>query len=166
MSSFWAIEEDVNAELLGQFEMGGSIEPIPSDTQLLAFIDEAKWDSYEGNDYISLRWNVIKPEEYKNRKIFQKLKVNEADAKKADKAKRMLMAIDHNSKAGLMATGKEPTTEMMQSKLTNRPMVIKVMVWKIDDKQGNWIAAVAPKSDGVPDKVVKVVVENNPEDIF
>jgi hypothetical protein len=166
MSDFWLIEEDVNEELLGQFTMNGSMEPIPNNTKLLAFIDEAKWDAFDGFEYISLRWNVIKPEEFKNRKIFQKLKVKEADPKKADKAKRMLMAIDHNSKAGLMATGQEPTTELMQNKLTNRPMVINVQVWEMNDKKGNWIVAVAPKNSGVPDKVIKVVVEEDPNELF
>ncbi len=161
--SFWTIEENTEAENLGQFEMGGGeIAPIPNKTQALAFIDEVKWDEYEGDSYISARWNIIKPEEYKNRKIFQKIRVNDNDAKKSDKAKRMLMAIDHNAKGGLMASGKEPTTEMMQSKLTNKPMVIMLQIWAIEDKntgemkRGNWVSAVSPKGDGVPDKVVKV----------
>lgn len=161
--SFWAIENNTEEENLGQFNMGGGeIEPIPNKTQVLAFIDEIKWDEYEGDSYISARWNVIKPDEYKNRKIFQKIRVNDADAKKSDKAKRMLMAIDFNAKGGLASSGKEPTTEMMQSKLTNKPMVIMLQIWAIEDKntgemkKGNWVSAVSPKGDGVPDKVIKV----------
>jgi len=161
--SFWAIENNTEAENLGQFEMGsGEITPIPNKTQVLAFIDEVKWDEYEGDSYISARWNVIKPDEYKNRKIFQKIRVNDNDAKKSEKAKRMLMAIDFNAKGGLVASGKEPTTEMMQSKLTNKPMVIMLQIWAIEDKntgemkRGNWVSAVSPKGDGVPDKVIKV----------
>lgn len=161
--SFWTIENNTEEENLGQFAMGGGdLDPIPNKTQVLAFIDEIKWDEYEGDSYISARWNIIKPEEYKNRKIFQKIRVNDNDAKKSDKAKRMLMAIDFNAKGGLAASGKEPTTEMMQSKLTNKPMVIMLQIWAIEDKQtgemkkGNWVSAVSPKGDGVPDKVVKV----------
>lgn len=165
-SNFWLVEEDINEELIGQFDMGGSIEPIPDGTQLLAFIDEAKWDSFEGEEYISFRWDILKPEEYKNRKIFQKLKVKDEDDKKSSKAKRMLMAIDHNSKAGLMSTGEEPTTQLMQNKLTNRPMVIKVQIWNFNDKTGNWISSVAPKGENIPDKVIKVIVENDPDEIF
>lgn len=161
--SFWALETTTEQENIGTFMMSnGDIEPIPKNTQVLAFIDEIKWDEFQGDSYISARWNVIKPEEYKNRKIFQKIRVNDDDPKKADKAKRMLMAIDFNAKGGLAASGKEPTTEMMQAKLTNKPMVIMLQIWAIEDKEtgemkkGNWISAVAPKGEGVPERVVKV----------
>jgi len=167
--SFWLNEENTAEENLGQFEMGGGeIAPIPNKTQVLAFIDEIKWDEYQGDSYISARWNIIKPEEYKNRKIFQKIRVNDAKDEKAAKAKRMLMAIDYNAKGGLAASGKDPTTEMMQSKLTNKPMVIMLKVWAIEDKEtgemkrGNWISAVSPKDASVPDKVIKVERETKP----
>ena len=161
--SFWTVENNTAEENLGQFEMGGGeIIPIPNKTQVLAFIDEIKWDDYEGDVYISARWNIIKPVEYKNRKIFQKIRVNSDDTKKKEKAIKMLMAIDYNAKGGLAASGKEPTTDVMQSKLTNKPMVIMLQIWAIEDKQtgemkkGNWVSAVSPKGDGVPDKVIPV----------
>jgi hypothetical protein len=164
--SFWLNEENTQEENLGMFEMGGGeIAPIPNKTQVLAFIDEIKWEEYQGDSYISARWNVIKPEEYKNRKIFQKIRVNDEKDEKAAKAKRMLMAIDYNAKGGLAASGKEPTTELMQSKLTNKPMVIMLQVWSIEDKEsgemkrGNWISAVSPKTAGTPDKVIPIVRE-------
>lgn len=164
--SFWAIEKNTAEENLGMFEMGGGeIEPIPAKTQLLAFIDEIKWDEYDGESYISARWSVIKPEEYKNRKIFQKLKVNQEDSKKREKAVRMLMAIDHNAKGGLLAKGKEPNSSELQKALCNKPMVVMVQIWSIEDKntgetkKGNWISAVAPKTAGTPDRAVEVVRE-------
>ena len=61
--SFWELEDE--NEEAGSFDMGGgSFEPIPDNTDVLAAPDEAKWDSYEGDSYISLRWNILKPADY------------------------------------------------------------------------------------------------------
>lgn len=155
--SFWDIETT------GEFEMGdGEFKPIPANTNCLAAVDEAKWDEKDGARYISLRWSVVQPAEYKNRKIFQKLWVADEDpsakdaAKKRDKARRMLAAIDHNAGGKLRAAGVEPTDESLQASLCNRMMIIKVMEWKIEDrasgetKTGNWIGAVSAKTGAAP----------------
>jgi hypothetical protein len=159
MSDFWNFEPSTN----GEFEMGGGdIAPIPADTSCLAAIDEAKWDEKDGARYISLRWNVLQPAEYKNRKVFQKLWVADPDPKakdaekKREKAKRMLAAIDQNAGGKLRAAGVEPTETSLGNALINKPMVIKVMQWKIEDgaetKVGNWIGAVSAKKGAAPVK--------------
>ena len=156
--NFWLVDEQVT----GQMEMSSDIEPIPSKTQCVAAIDEIKWDNYNDEDYISARWNILQPAEFKNRKIFQKIKVKEADDKKRQKAVKMLAAIDFNAKGGLMTSGKVPTDPLLQKALMNKIMVIMVQVWAIKDeatgetKKGNWISAVSPKSSGTPANVVKV----------
>lgn len=134
----------------GSFEMGGGdMEPIPANTQVKAFAEEAKWDEHEGLRHVSIKWIVIDGE-YKNRKIFQKIRVFDTDTKKKDKAIQMLAAIDTNSGGGLQRIGQEPTDMDLQANLCNKPMALKVMVWKIADeqtgevKQGNWVGAVAP----------------------
>lgn len=160
--SFWMIEEEVT----GKMEMGSEIEPIPSKTQCLAAIDEIKWDSYEGDEYISARWNVLQPAEFKNRKIFQKIKVKEADEKKRHKAIKMLAAIDFNAKGGLMTSGKEPTDALMQKGLMNKPMIIMLQIWAMENtqtgetKKGNWVSAVSPRNANQPERVVPIVHEN------
>lgn len=159
MSDFWNFEQSTT----GEFEMGGGdIQPIPADTSCLAAIDEAKWDEKDGARYISLRWNVLQPAEYKNRKVFQKLWVADADPKakdaekKREKAKRMLAAIDQNAGGKLRAAGVEPTETSLGIALINKPMVIKVMQWKIEDggetKVGNWIGGVSAKKGAAPVK--------------
>jgi len=161
MSTFW-LETNTEEENIGNFAMTVEMEPIPSKTLCLAFIEEAKWDSYEEEEYISLRWKVLQPSDYKNRVIFQKIKVYDKDSKKSEKAKKMLMAIDFNAKGGLAKSGKVPTTEILQGKLCNKPMNIMVMMWAMEDqitgetRKGNWISAVSPKGDNVPERVVKV----------
>jgi hypothetical protein len=168
--SFWDLGEDLQAG--GNFEMGGGdISPIPNDTTVLALIDEAKWDeSREGDRYISLRWSVISPDDYKNRKVFQKLWVQDDDPKakdpekKREKAKRFLAAVDFNCGGKLVASGKAPTNESLMSCLSGKPMHIKVMVWEMDGKEGNWVASVAPKSAGTAKKKAAPVQQNDDED--
>ncbi len=165
MSDFWNLSdgEDIKETAgSGEFDAGGgNLLPIPGETSVLAAIDEAKWDKdQDGNRFISLRWTVLAPDDYKNRKVFQKLWVTDADPRakadkvdaKRDKAKKMLGAIDTNCGGKLLAKGVAPTDESLTSCLTNKPMVVKVMVWEMRDRatgdmaRGNWIGAVAPKS--------------------
>lgn len=138
--TFWTTSDNQAVESNGSFEMGGG-EPIPDNTNLKACIDEASWDAWEGEHYIKLRWTVLEGD-YKGRKVFQKIKVNEPDISKRDKAIRMLAAIDSNCGGKLMASGEEPTEESLYN-LVNHPMIIKVMVWEIGGKSGNWVAMVS-----------------------
>lgn len=169
MSGFWDLSDGGTArDTEAEYEIpSGNLEPIPDGSTVLAMIDEAKWDKTRDGDaqFVSLRWTVLSPDEYRNRKIFHKLWVTDADpnakspdaaAKKRDKARRMLAAIDAN--AGGKLTRKEgvPTDETLAACLSNKPMVIKVMEWSMPDRErygefirGNWVSAVGPKSKGI-----------------
>jgi len=167
--SFWDLSDGDSAKNTdSEYEIpSGNMEPIPDGSSVLAMIDEAKWDKPRDGyaEFISLRWSVLAPEEYKNRKVFQKLWVTDDDpnarddaaaAKKRDKARRMLAAIDANAGGKLTKQEGIPTDEALSSCLTNKPMTIKCMLWEMPDRdkpgefiRGNWIAAVAPKSKGV-----------------
>ena len=152
--SFFTTSDNKAIEKSGSMEMGGGdIEPIPAKTQVLAAPDEAKWDEYEGDEYVSLRWSILQPKEYAGRKIFQKIRVCDSDSKKSDKAKRMLAAIDTNAGGKLLASGDRPTDESLTRCLVNKPMVLLLQLWEIkqDDgtvKRGNWIGAVSPRQAG------------------
>lgn len=153
--SFWNLNDGSTATSTTEFEIeGGNLEPIPDDTQCIAAIEEAKWDEYETDRYISLKWRVMQPKEYDRRVIFHKVKVFGTSRDKdpqatADKAKRMLAAIDANAGGQLMKIQGEPSTMDLMSALVGKMMAIKVKVWQMtgDDGQersGNWICAVAP----------------------
>lgn len=150
--SFWNLNDSSEKlNTTGEFEAGGGdLAPIPAKTQVKAAIDEAKWDSYEGEEYIKLRWNVLHPVEFKGRKIFQKVKVNEPDSKKQDKAKKMLAAIAVNAGGGLLKLTSQPGDQDLQKHLTNKPMALLLQVWSIEKSDGsgtasgNWISAVSP----------------------
>jgi len=126
---------------------GGNFTPMPEGTQVLASIAEVEWTNYEGDTYISAQWDVLKPDEFNNRKVFQKIKVLDQDPKKAEKAKKMLAAIDKNASGGkLMALGKKPTDMDLIRNLVGKPMVLKLGVWEMNDKSGNWVQCIAPKT--------------------
>jgi len=165
--SFWNLnDQSEKLDTTGSFTSNVDLEPIPNKTQVKAAIDEAKWDEYQSDEYISLRWTVLAPAEYKGRKIFQKVKVMEADAKKSDKAKKMLAAIASNAGGGLLKVAGKPTDMDLQKHLLNKPMVLLLAVWAIEDKEtmevkkGNWVSAVSPlvaKKVAEPDPAPAVV---------
>lgn len=152
--SFFKLSTGQAVQSTGEFESGGgSMEPLPEGTQVMAMVDQAKWDIHEGEYFVSLRWTVALPEEYKNRKIFQKIKVKSQDAEKRDKALMMLAAIDANAGGQIMALGAEPEDADLANALLNRPMVLKLGLWKMtndkgEEKSGNWVQKVAPRKKG------------------
>ncbi len=154
--SFWNLNDtSEKLDTSGQFESsGGDMEPIPAKTQVKAVIDEIKLDSYDGEEYISARWSILAPEDYKNRKIFQKIRVFDGDPKKQDKAKRMLAAIASNAGGGLLKESNPTSDSALQKHMLMKPMVLMLQVWAIEDKQtgdtkkGNWVSAVSPLKKG------------------
>lgn len=154
--SFWNTSDGQSAQNNdGKFEMGGdALAPIPDGTSVLAIAEEAKNSEYQGDEYINIKWRVSKPQEYGNRVIFQKVRAYDKDAGKADKAKRMLAAIASNSGGGLFNSmqqrGEDRPSDISLAQLCNRPMVLKLGVWELDDKSksGNWVQAVAPAKAG------------------
>jgi hypothetical protein len=166
---FWDLSDNSSATTTGtDFEVpSGSMEPIPDGSSVLAIIDDAKWsrvrDEPTGAEYLSLRWTVLSPDEYKNRKIFHKLWVTDLsptakDQAKAiakrDKDKRMTAAIDANAGGKLSSKSGKPTDDDLAHHLCNKPMIITCRVWEMQGSNGemmsgNWISAVAPKAKGI-----------------
>ncbi len=152
--SFWQKQDGSAVELSTSFESGGGeIVPIPNNTMLVAAIEEGKWSEYQGEHYINLKFRVMRPQEYANRVLFQKLKV--FDAKKGDKAKQMLAAIDANAGGKLSKLHDAPEDMDLMTALVGKPMAVKVQVWDIDGKTGNWISAVAPAKQQAPQAQVQ-----------
>jgi hypothetical protein len=158
--SFWQTSEGKSAtDTTGKFE-AGSVALIPENTTCLAMITEANIAEYQGDEYINLLWTVNKPDAYENRKVFQKVRIFDADTKKRDKALNMLAAIDKNAGGKLSKSDTAPTNETLLN-LMQKPMLIKVMVWEFNDKKGNWVSAVSPRSTEEP---VPVQVQAKPVD--
>ena len=165
---FWDLSTGETAAATTEYEAPqGNSEPIPDNTDVMVYPDEAKWADKNGAEFVSMRWRVAKPEAYKNRVIFQKLWVHgnnpdqsdpEKRKKQGDNAKRMLAAIDTNAGGELMRVAGRPSDEDLQRALCNKMMVAKLKVWEMtgshgDKMAGNWICAVSPKSAGVSEVV-------------
>jgi hypothetical protein len=166
--SFWDLSDgdQVSTEKEYEAPSGGGNIILPDGSSVMASIDECKWQSFQaGEEHISARWNILAPEEYQGRKIFQKMypegdtarNTDPAKAKKkGDTAKRMLAAIDANCGGGLMKLQRKPSDEDFAMHLTNKPMVIRLGLWDLDGKQGNWVQAVSPASKPVSVDASKV----------
>ena len=154
----------------GSMEMGGGdFEPIPANTQVLAYVEDAKIDEYEGVEKVKITWVVLQPEEFKDRKVFQNVKVFDEKAETAAKARKMLAAIDFNAGGKLLATGQAPDDMNLMAALSMKQMVLKLAVWDMNDKKGNWVTSVGAKGSSVPQAAPAPVVAPNagakPDDI-
>jgi hypothetical protein len=146
MANFWTTSDNETIKTTGEFTSGGgAIEVIPDNTTCLAMIDEAGLAEFQGDEYISLRWVIAEPAIYKGRKIFQKVRVFDPDTKRSDKAKKMLAAIDANCGGKLAQSNESPNDTAMAKALLNKPMLIKLMTWEMNDRTGNWVMSVAPR---------------------
>lgn len=67
---------------------------IPNNTMACAKIDDMCNKEYDGEGYIQINWKLVEGE-YKDRVIFQKIRVFSNDAKKRHRALNMLLLIYH-----------------------------------------------------------------------
>lgn len=164
MSNFWNLSDGKAAESKSDFELGGGFEVIPDGTRVLAAVEECKDDDWEGERFFSLKWRILEGD-YKNRIIFQKLKVFSQKEKQRDNAITMLAAIDANAGGKLMSSGKEPTDFAIASALANRPMILLLRVWESDDKQksGNYVAGVFGRQQTKAGSAPKQQKQQEPE---
>lgn len=151
--SFWKTSDGQETRGVTEFDSGGgNMAPIPEGTTVLGACVDAKFAAKdESNDvpHLELTWTVLAPQEYANRRIWQKLHIEGMDAKKRDKARRMLAAIDGNFGGNLAKSETAPTIEAVQAAFLNKPLQLKLGLWEMNGKQGNWVMAVAPKGTPV-----------------
>lgn len=138
--SFWDLSDGNKAEELSEFD-SQFVELIPDNTSAIACIDSAEWKEHQNQRYINLSWTILDGE-YKGFKLFQKVRVRDENAKKRDKAIRMLAAIDMNAGGGLRKLEQEPEDLDLSMMLSNKVMGIKVMTWEMDGSSGNWVSMV------------------------
>jgi len=167
--SFWELEDGSSVKDVGtDYEMpGGNFVTIPEGSSVKALIEMTGWKKHsDANpaEYVGITWSILEPDELKNRKINQKLWVDDMDPsvtdpdkarKKRDRARRMLAAIDANAGGKLTAKASRPTDEDLQRHLINKIMVISlgVVAYKDrdsgSDRTSNWVRAIANKSKEV-----------------
>lgn len=161
--SFWDLSDGdaANENAKSEYEIpGGNMDPIPNNSDVLAGIAAAKWAKKDDKRLIEIQWKVKSPQAFANRVVFQKLwvadldpqaKDNEKAVAKRDKARRMLATIDLNAKGRLMKSNDMPSDDDLALALVDAEMVIKCMIWEINDRAtgekavGNWVSAVKGK---------------------
>ena len=166
MADIWGLSDGGSAAETGtEYEIpgGGNFDPLPDGSKVLAMVEDAEWKADDDrNEFLNLKWTVLKPEEVKNRKIFQKLWIKDFDPrekdkvkaeKKRDQARRLFAVIDANAGGKLAKKGGIPDSDAIMLALVNKPMVIRLGLWDMEDRQnpgqtisGNWVQAVSPKT--------------------
>lgn len=172
--SFWntstgesAITETKSFEIEG----GGNMAPIPDGAHVLGMVNSAKWATVrDGVDqYVEIKWDVLKPAAYENRKVFQKLWVSDLDptvkdkdkaTAKRDKALRMFSTIDANAGGKLAKLRDKPDDDDLAAALVGKMMVIGLRVWETknamgEEASGNWVYFVGEKNSELKEGVVK-----------
>ena len=137
--------------------------PFPNNTSLKAAIDEAKWYKDDaGRERLSLRWAVLLPEEYANRKVFQTLWIKDLEPNekarseekaiaKRDRQRMMFATIDANAGgriAELISDDVDIKDEHLMTHLTNKPMVIRIDLFEPKDggTARNYVGKISQKS--------------------
>ncbi len=172
--SFWTTstgESAITESKSFEIEGGGNLDPIPDGAHVLAMVNSAKWATVRDGieRYIEIKWDVMKPLVYANRKVFQKLWVSDLDpgqkdkdkaAAKRDKALRMFSTIDLNAGGRLSKLKAEPDDEDLSVALSGKMMVIGLRVWETTnssggDASGNWVYFVGDKASELKEGTVK-----------
>jgi hypothetical protein len=145
---------------------GGDFKPFPDGTSLKAAIDEAKWaKDNAGLESLKLRWSILLPEEYANRKVFQTLWIKDLEPNekarseekaiaKRDRQRMMFAAIDANAGGkivGLINDDVEIKDEHLMTHLTNMAMVIRIDLFEPRDGGAprNYVAKISQKSEPI-----------------
>jgi hypothetical protein len=124
-------------------------EPLPAGSYI-AIVTDVTSKSWEGEpEVITLQWRVVDGE-YKNRIVFQRLRIYDTDQQKAIKAFRMLCAIDANCGGRFKAERMDATPENLKMAFVRRMMRITLKIWELNDKRGNFVVGIAPSSTPAP----------------
>ena len=137
-----------------------SMPLIDDNTIVTSMIEEAKWDDYNDERYLSLKWKVLDGS-FKNNVAFQKIKPYNPKENTADAAKETIYRLF--LLCGATPPDNEPTEMELMKALCNKPLAPRYRVWDFDGKKGNWVDQIhkkvgdveAPKADdtGVDDDI-------------
>lgn len=160
--SYFKLSTGENAVTDGDFKTGNDgFALIPKGQVVKAAITSLKWDQYQDNpEVLALEWVIAKPDQYRNRKLFQKIKLNDPDSSKRDTAVRMFSAIYANAGGDISKFTSKPTEQQMIGDLANKFMLLELGIWELDDKSksGNFVSRVSPNNNADQAAKVDVIV--------
>jgi hypothetical protein len=136
--SFWGNASGEKAEIVED------IKPIPAKTLCKCMFEEVVYaegkSEYGTNEHVKGTLVVIDGE-YKNRKIFVKLHIDDDKQEKAELHRDALMRLFLLTKTPVPES-KPSDGELMA--LTMKPLTVRTEVWEMNDKKGNWVSAYYP----------------------
>lgn len=163
--SYFNLSDGTKPVTGGDFNSGNEgFAPIPKGQVVKAAVTSIKWDSFNNDpEFLSLDWVISAPAKYKNRRVFQKLRLNDTDAGKRDKAIRMLSAIYANAGGDLSKFSGKPSEAELVADLSHKFMLLQLDVWEWEGKSGNHVTRVSPMNNHEQSQKVEVIVgENKP----
>lgn len=132
----------------GEYESGGGFEAIPDDTECHAYISEVEWKQPPAtasmqDECIGVEWTIATGD-FKNRKIFQNLRVKSDDEKIHDKGMLVLATLYSIAGKDVTKIEKEPSDADLNKILLNQKAGLKIglMKDKKDGTQRNYIKSI------------------------
>ena len=143
MSSFW--QTSAGTEANGEVQENG-FDPLPKGNYL-SMLESVEVDEYQGQKKVKIKARVIGEGFGKNRVLFLNLKCfSGPDIKEEtrDRCINILVKMYNICKAKL--PNGEPDDASL-SQLVDKPMILKLDVWELEDKSksGNWLVNVDSK---------------------
>ena len=120
---------------------------VPGGTKAVAVIEEVKWDEYEGNRKVKVRWKLASGG-FAKRVIFQNIEIFAKDRKTGERDEKKAFRAANVLRRMFMLTGapipdSEPTDADF-AQMVGKMAGISIEIWEMDNKSGNWISEIQP----------------------
>lgn len=132
--SFWHEDQPITGNPNEAFTKAFS-GTIPDNTMATAYVESVLNDDYQGTKTIKIEW-VLTAGDFKDRKVFQKLKVYDADAKIRHKAKSMLKLLLDMFHVKQLSLDAAPSDQDLAG-MINRHAGIKIQEWSMVKADGS-----------------------------
>ena len=136
--------------------------PLP-EGEYNAYIEKVECKEWQDEKYLNATWNITGPK-YIGRKVFHKIKINNAKPETATRHRKILVAIDTLT-GGVMRTKLQtnPNMEDVSNFISfnSKPLNIKVAIWEVNGNEGNWIQGVKPFAPMQAQTTASPIVSNN-----
>jgi len=160
MGNFWTTDdgEDIREKVDADKDLpdnGGSFEPLPDKTKVLAIVTDAGIKEKDGAQHAYAVLEIVKPEAYARRKLFPSFWVfddnpNAADPEKKRKNDKLRFTkLDASCGGKLARKNSAPSGDDIALAFTNKQVIVHVMLMtpKEDGKEPfNWYSDYWPKS--------------------
>lgn len=154
--TYFVTSDGKAVEAIQEFSTNNNFEPIPDKTEAQAYTTSISWKQPDSefsdeNKYIEVEWVILSPENIKNRKIFQKIRLHDEKESRRDNAMRMMAALyTIGGKVDISKVKTEPTDADLAKAALNIKAVITIGLFtaKKDgvETKHNYISGISSKN--------------------